>query len=724
MAAGTRSSARRRVTTPTILQMEATECGAASLAMVLGHFGRFLTLEELRLRCGVSRDGSSAANLLRAARQLGLTVTALRLEPEQLSELPLPAILHWRMDHFVVLEGLDGQGGAQINDPAQGRRHVDAAELDRSFTGIAMGMAPAPGFERGGAPSGGWGGLRRRLRGHGPALGFLLMLSLPLILAGLLVPAAAQLFADQVLIGGYDHWLRALLVGMVLVALVTGLATLAQRLVMLQLETSLATTGAFRFMRHVLRLPVVYFAQRRPADLPSRVALNNSLAQLLAADLGVTGLNLLASLAFLGAMAAYAPSMAAIVLGCALLNLLALALLNRSLRESSAKALMAGTRAEGMGREGLQIVEVYKAAGAEGHFVDRLVRMESRRHNLDQDMALRQVMLTALPPLLGTLASAAILVVGGFRIMDGLMTVGALIGFQALMGAFNAPVAKLTLIGSKLQTARATLTMLDDTLQHPVAPEFEQGELRPGAPRQLSGAVTLQDVSFGYSPVAPPLLDGISLSLAPGARLAVVGASGSGKSTLGMLLSGLYQPWSGTVALDGHPLPTIPRALLRRSVAVVNQQVVLFEGTVRDNITLWDPTLTDEIVVDCARDAAIHETIARRADGYAGPVAEDGRNFSGGERARIEIARALTQSPAILVLDEATAALDVATEAAVLRRLRRRGCTMIVIAHRLSAVMECDHVVMLDKGRIVASGRPAALLASGGAFARLMGGSL
>jgi len=710
-----------KVRTPTILQMEAAECGAASLAMVLTYYGRFITLEELRVMCGVSRDGSSAINVARAGRKLGLTVKPKRIELEGLSELTVPAILHWGMDHFLVLEHADATG-AVVNDPASGRRRVDLAELDRSFTGIALTFEPNEQFERGGETAGGWSGLRERLRGHGAALWFLLMLSLPIIVGGLMSAAASQLFIDYVLIGGTTGWFRALMIGMGLLALMTALATYMQRLVMLRLETAVAVAGAFGYMRHVLRLPVAYFAHRRPADMPSRVALNDTLAQTLASDLGTAGLSLLASTAFLAVMLIYAPPLALIVLAFSMVSFGTMILLGRSLREDSQRQLIAQTRAAGMAREGLRIAEAYKASGTEDKFVSQLVSLNARQQNLGQFMAFRQAFLSVLPGLMGTLGAAAVLVVGGFRIMDGVMTIGALVAFQSLMTSFNAPMAQLTQIGVKLQSARAALTMLDDTLRHPEAPEFRQlAEQTDARVPYLAGAVELRGVTFGYSPVEAPLLNNISLSIAAGTRVAIVGGSGSGKSTLGMLLTGLYQPWAGEVLIDGKPLLAIPRQVLRRSVAVVDQRIVLFEGTIRDNIALWNPTLSDETIAECARDAAIHEAVVRRHEAYNSPVAEDGRNFSGGERARIEIARALTQSPSILVLDEATAALDMETEATVLRRLRHRGCTMIVIAHRLSAILECDHAVVLQKGCIVEAGRPRDLLAAGGAFTRLMG---
>ncbi|MDQ1081612.1 cysteine peptidase family C39 domain-containing protein [Pseudoroseomonas cervicalis] len=714
--------------TPTLLQMEATECGAAALGIVLAHHGRWLTLEELRQRCGVSRDGSRAANIARAARALGLEVQAFRAEPEALGEVALPAILHWGMDHFVVLEGRRGRHWF-INDPARGPRRVEEAEFGRQFTGVVLALQPGPEFRRGGAPPSVSRALAGRLDGAWPGFALLLGLSLLLLLPGLLLPAAAQLFIDQVLVARLQDWLLPLLGGMVALALLMAGLTRLQLSLLLRLETRLAVQGSGRFLERLLRLPLGFYAQRHPGDVATRVLLNNRLAILLAGELGRALLALVGALVYLAAMLAYAPDLAAVVAGLAALNLLALQLSARALADDNHRLLSETALGQGEARQGLQLLEAYRAKGAEALLLRRLVARQARVLGLRQGLALRRAVVEALPAALAVLAAGAVLVLGGQRVMAGQMSVGALVAFQGLMAGFAGPLAQLTQLGAQFQDARAYLAMLDDTLRHPLAEEFSPvAEAAPlAAPAlaaapvtgRLRGALELRRVSFGHARLGPPLLRDISFRLPPGARLGLAGGSGSGKSTLGGLIAGLHTPWSGEVLVDGRPLAAWPRARLRGDLALVDQNVVLFEGSVRDNLTLWDPTLSEERLQAACHDAAIHLPILQRG-GYGSPVAEDGRDLSGGQRARLELARALAMEPRILVLDEATAALDAVTEAEVLANLRRRGCTLVMIAHRASALRDCDEVLVLEQGAVIERGAPAALLRQGGAFARLL----
>jgi NHLM bacteriocin system ABC transporter peptidase/ATP-binding protein len=708
-------SARRR--TPTILQMEATECGAAALAIVLAHHGLWLPLETLRIYCGVSRDGSRAGNIARAARQLGLEVQAFRAEPEALRDVALPAILHWGMDHFVVLEG-GGRDRWFINDPARGPIVVSGAEFARKFTGIVLTMRPGSEFRRAGAAPSLPEALSARLRGAEGGFWFLLGLSFLLLLPGLLLPAASQLFVDQILVARMRDWLPALLITMAGLAVLTAGLTFLQLRVLLRLETFLAVRGSRNFLRHMLRLPVTFFAQRHPGDIASRVGLNDRLASLLAGDIGRVLLAMIGAIVYLAAMAAYDALLAGVVLGLAMLNLLALRAVGRGLKDDNHRLLTENAMANGEARQALQMLDTYKAAGSEALVQRRMMGRQARILNLRQDLALRRALTDSLPAALGILSGAAVLVLGGLRVIQGEMTVGALVAFQGLMMSFAAPVQQLTVLGAQIQDARAYLSLLDDTLRHPEAAEFTAPGAA-GAIRRLDGRVELEGVRFGHLPLVPPLLDGISLSIPVGGRLGIVGASGCGKSTLAGLIAGLHQPWNGTIRIDGRALDEIPRAALRGSVAVVDQNVVLFDGTLRDNLSLWDTTLSDERLQAAARDAVIHDDIMARG-GYGARVAEEGRNLSGGQRARIEIARALAQEPRLLILDEATAALDTVTEAALLANLRRRGCTMVVVAHRPSAVRDCDEIIVLEAGRIVQQGQPALLATQDGPYRTLL----
>lgn len=709
----------RRRRTPTVLQMEAAECGAAALGIVLAHFGRWVTLEELRVACNVSRDGSSAAAIVRAARHHGMQVAAQRMEPAHLRTNPMPAIVHWGMNHFLVVEGV-GRGVVYLNDPAQGPRTVSNEEFDRNFTGIVLTLTPGADF----VPSGHKPSIRRalesRMQGTRGALAFVLALSAVLIVPGLLVPVFTQVFVDQVLVNHFDSWLMPLLAGMGICAVVHGLLVWLQRDAMLRFETRVALLGGLRFVNHVVRLPMAYFAQRHPGDVSSRVMLNDRIAQLAAGDIGLVLFNLITASAYLAAMTWYAPRLAAVVLLFALVSLGILSLLSRALADDNRRLLSALTMQTGFAKQGLQMVEGYKANGTEDHLRGRLVSMNARVMNLRQALATRQVRLTALPRLVATAAGGIVLVLGGNMVVAGDLTIGMLVAFQALMAGFMSPVGQLVQLGSKIQDGQAYLQMVNDTMQHPLATEFTDRPAGDGGKARPAGKLEVRNLSFSYSPGVAPLLDGISFTLAPGRRLGIVGASGSGKSTLASLLAGLLQPNQGEILIDDRNIAEMPRAAFRQALAYVDQRSAIFQGTVRDNISLWDPSLPDDRLIAAARLALIHDTILQRPGGYGAAVAEGGTDLSGGQRARLELTRALVRDPRLLILDEATAALDSNTEAALFRHLRGMGATLVVIAHRLTAVRDCDEIIVLEKGRIVQQGDPEVLIGMAGPFRTLM----
>ncbi len=708
----------RRVRTPTVLQMEAVECGAAALGIILAHHGRFVPLEELRLACGVSRDGSRASHVASAARQYGLQVQAFRIEPTPLSGMDLPLIAHWGMNHFVVIEGV-GKRHAWINDPGTGPRRIPVEELDRNLTGVVITATPGPDFKRGGERPRAMSGIRRRLVGNEASFGYALGVSLLLMVPSLLVPAFSQVFVDDILVGRFDSWLQPLLTAMAGTGIAMGLLTWLQLDTLLRLETRLSVGGSAKFLERLTRLPVGFFAQRHPGDVAGRVLLNDRVARLVSGDVGRGLLGLIQALIYALVMAVYDLTLTGVVVLAALVNLAALAWLGRSLSDDNQRLLSRTMRTEGLAKGGLQMIETYRASGTEGMLLAQLAGTRASVSNITQGLALRRAVLEGLPAFVTVLASAAVLVIGGARIMDAQMTVGQLVAFKALAVAFMGPVALLVSVATQMQDAKANLTLLEDTLHHPLAGEFTGAPVKAAVAR-FAGHVELRGITFGHSRLEKPLLDDISLVIEPGRRLGIVGGSGSGKSTLALLIAGLYRPWSGQILIDGRQIDAIPREELRREVAVVDQAGFLFDGTVRDNIAMWDPTLAGERIVDCATDAVIHGEILARRGGYAGPVSEEGRNWSGGQRARIEIARALATDPAILVLDEATAALDNRTEATLMKNLRRRGCTMLIVAHRLNLVRDCDEVIVMERGRIIQRGRPEELAGAEGAFRAML----
>lgn len=709
----------RTVVTPTILQMEAAECGAAALAIVLGYWGRWVSLEELRIACGVSRDGSRASNLLRGARSYGLLAEGVRCEPADLARLAPPFIVFWALNHFVVVEGRRGRTWL-LNDPACGRRRVSDEDFSRGFSGIALILEPGPEFCRGGERPSSVRGLMRRLAGDRAAFMHILVLSLAMLVPGLAVPAFSRAFVDEVLIGRTEGWLLPLVAGMAGTALLMSLLTWLQLHVLLRFEVKLAVTGSAGFLGHVLRLPMAYFSQRFAGDLSQRVLLNDRVATLLGRDLARAVLCLMTAGVFAIVMLQYDALLTLVVVAASLINLLALALLTRHLRDGNQMLLNDTARWNGILRQGLQMIDTLKASGGEALLLVRLSGLQARILQTRQQVALGQVLLATLPSMLSLIATAAVLVVGGMRVMDGGLTIGMLVAFQALMASFSAPLGDLVGLAGQIQDARAYLTRLEDAAHQPQDREFARCAAAGARATRLTGAIELRDVTFGYSPLAPPMIRDFSLVIPAGSRVGIVGTSGSGKSTLGKLIAGLYAPWSGEVLLDGQPIDSISREQLRSAVAMVDQSVVLFEGSVRDNLNLWDETLTDERLSVAARQAAIHDVILSRPGGYGATVAEAGRNLSGGQRSRLEIARALATAPRVLILDEATAALDTVAEREISDNLRRLGCTTIVIAHRLSTIRDCDDIVVLDQGCCVQRGSHAALKDVPGLYRTLM----
>jgi len=712
-------AAGRGPRTPTMMQIEAVECGAAALGMILGYYGRWVALDELRVTCGVSRDGSRASNVFKAAVHYGLEGQAFKVEPDDLATLDMPAIIFWEMNHFVVVEGRSGRRW-RLNDPARGRRWVSEQEFDEAFTGVTLCFRPGPDFRREGSRPSVMTGLMRRIEGEKRAFALLLLASLVLVVPGLLVPTFSKIFIDYYLVGQFNDWLIPLLLGMSATALLSGAATWLQLDLLARFEGKLALEGASGFLRWTMRLPMTFFAQRSSGEVVGRITLNDRLARLVTGEVARSVLNVVTALVFLVVMAQYDLGLAALALFFALVTLVALGWMLRDLADQNQILLNETNRLRGQAMQGLQMIDTIKAAGAENTLFARLAGLRARMLAHRQNVAGRIALVSGLPVFLSTAAAAAVLVVGGNSIMAGEMTVGTLVGFQGLMAAFTAPLVQLVLQSAQLQDARVHMRLIDDSLGQPMDEEFTESTLAGPAAGKLRGHVEFRDVTFGYSRLEEPLVRDFRLSIDPGRRIALVGGSGSGKSTVARLVSGLYRPWSGELLLDGTPSRLVPRDVLRRSVAVVEQAIFLFEGTVRDNLTLWDDTIPEERMVAAAKAACIHDFIAGRPGGYSSRVAEGGFNLSGGQAARLEIARALIQEPSLLILDEATAALDAETEARLVENLRRVGCTTLVIAHRLSTVRDCDEIIVVDGGRILERGSHDRLKAAGGAYAALL----
>jgi NHLM bacteriocin system ABC transporter peptidase/ATP-binding protein len=715
----------RAVRSPTVLQMEAVECGAAALAIVLAHHGRWVPLEELRVACGVSRDGSKASNVVKAARVYGLAAKGYKKEPQALRTLPLPAILHWNFNHFLVLDGFR-KGRVFLNDPATGPREVTEAELDEAFTGVVMTFEPGPGFRPAGEPPRLIAALRRRLAGSRGALAFVLLAGLALAVPALVVPVFSKVFVDNVLLEGRRDWLSPLLYAMGLAALMLGALTWIQQVYLLRLETRLAVGSSSRFLWHVLRLPSEFFSQRFAGDISSRVAINDRVAQLLSRELATNALGALMIGFFAFVLFRYDAVLTLVGIAVVSLNVVALRFVSRRRVDGNRRLVVDQGKLLGTAIGGLQTIETLKATGGESALFARWAGYQAKVVNGQQELEQFSQILDAVPPLLSAVNTALILGVGGLRVIHGSLSLGGLVAFQLLMASFIAPINRLVSLGGRLQTVEGDMNRLDDVLRYRLDAGAAQGEaaaLPPaGSAVRLDGALELRDVSFGYSRLDPPLIEGFSLTLKPGSRVALVGGSGSGKSTLSRLVTGLYEPWSGEILFDGRRRSEIPAAVLTASLATVDQNVFLFEGSVRENLTLWDSTVPLPEVVAAAKDACIHEDVAARSGGYDSPVDEGGANWSGGQRQRLEIARALVGRPSLLVLDEATSALDPTTESRIDESLRRRGCTCLIVAHRLSTIRDADEIIVLEKGKVVQRGTHDELKGVDGPYARLIGG--
>ena len=717
-------SLKQRVTTPVLLQMHASECGAACLGSVLAHFGRWVPLTELREKCEVSRDGSSAASIARAARHYGLECNGLSVRADQLPKLPFPLILFWQFSHFLILEGFDGRS-FYLNDPATGRRKLSAEEFSRGFSGIALRIKPGDEFTPGGARPGLFEQLRTLLAGSWSVLTGVIACALMLTLLALVIPASLGVFIDEVLAnrGRWGGLVAALLGGGVLVYVLS----LLKHRFLKRLAVRISVTGYDRGLSQLLRLPVAFFEHRLVGDLTDRVSSIDRIAKNLTEQFLVLLIDMAMSAVLVIAMLAYDVRLTLAVLLLAVLH----GLLAHFLGAFRAVRSQAMRREQGLligvGMQMLSHADNLRMTGADDRFFSRWSGQQARELHARQLYSELGSVNAALPGLIAALRAAAILGIGGSLVIAGEMTLGSLVAFYILAEMFLAPIGRFLEFADKRQALETDLQRLEDVSRTAEDPVFRRR--RPGSESiptlggrlQLAGRLELRGLTFGYNRSRGPLIQDFNLTIEPGQRVAVVGPSGSGKSTLARLVAGICQPWSGDILFDGHRRDEIPEEVLRRSVSMVDQEAVLFSASLRDNITLWNPAVPDEVIGAATRDACIHDEILLRPQGYATLVEEGGVNFSGGQRQRLEIARALVGNPTVLVLDEATSALDAATEEAVDEALRRRGVTCLIVAHRLSTVRDADEIIVLDKGAEVQRGTHDALIADrAGTYYRLI----
>ena len=726
---------RKIAKVPVVMQMEATECGAASLAMVLAYFGRWLPLEQVRLDCGVGRDGSNAGNLLKAARTYGLKAQGYRCSLDGVKKMSFPLIVHWNFNHFVVLCGFKKEQ-AVLCDPGRGRVTVTMKEFDEAFTGIALTFEKSEAFTPGGRPRSILVFVRSRLHSAlGPFL-FVAAITFLIAVAGMAAPVFSRIFMDEILSGKNAAWLTPFLAALGALFLFQTAVSLLQTVCLLKIRGKLAVSANSGFMWHVLRLPIEFFSQRYAGDIAQRQQSNEGIAETLIAHLAPMALNLAMLFFYFFVMLQYSPLLTVIGLFTAVLNLAVTQYVSGK-RINLARAQMrdAGKLAA-TALSGIEMIETIKASGAENGFFERWSGLNASVNSAEVGFAKLGSTLGILPTLLTGLANLTVILLGAALIMKGRFTVGMLLAFQGFLSAFMSPVDALLTVGQKFQEMRTSMERVEDVMNYPADVEYDEEsetetkeadgqdhkEAAKGLPsfEKLRGRLELRDITFGYSRLAPPLIRDFSLTLPPGGTVALVGSSGCGKSTLAKLMSGLYQPWGGEIRYDGKLRSEIPRMVFTGSLAVVDQDVILFEDSITENIRIWDKSIEDFEIIMAARDAQIHEDIMSREGGYGVIVRENGKNFSGGQCQRLEIARVLAQDPTIVILYEATSALDARTEFEVIHSIRERGITCVIVAHRLSTIRDCDEIIVLEDGCVVERGTHEELYAKGGAYSRLI----
>ena len=708
--------------TPTVFQMEATECGAASLSMIFGYFGKFLPLEQMRIETGVSRDGCNAGNIMRAAKRYGLECRGFRKEPEALRELDMPCIIHWNFNHFVVLEGFKTSGFGKkrqeyviLNDPAVGRRKLTVEDFDEGFTGVVLTFKFTDAFEKEKKKNTAWSMLKQRLAGQYGVLFKLFYIGLLMVFPGLILPVLSQMFIDDILVAGYTDWLTKLLVFMgALIALKFGLQYYRD-LVLQKLKSKMSLTSSISFLMHMLHLPMGFFDQRYAGDLVNRMSNNTEVSEFLAGDLAETVLNILVAAFYLAILLFYSPLLTAIGMINVVVCLGVVYFSKQVISEASIKQQLSGGKLFGAICAGLSITDTLKASGSESEYVSRILGYQVKHSNLEQEQTAFQKILNAIPETVGNITDVLMLLAGGILVINGHLSLGMLTAFTSLFDSFIEPVNKLVTFAQKIQTMKASITRVEDVQKYPEDERYEteSGQLQQ---QKLSGAIELRDISFGYSTLKPALVEAFNFKLKSGETIAFVGPSGCGKSTVSKIVSGLYHPWDGQVLLDGKPIQSISKGCLNASIATVSQNIVLFSGTIRDNITMWNTAVREEDMIQAAKDACIHDFIITCPGGYDYVLNENAANLSGGQRQRLEIARALATKPSILVMDEATSALDPVVEHEVLKNIKRRGITCVIVAHRLSAFRDCNQIVVMKNGKIVQRGNHTELMTQDGLY--------
>ncbi|MBQ6090291.1 MAG: NHLP family bacteriocin export ABC transporter peptidase/permease/ATPase subunit [Lachnospiraceae bacterium] len=706
---------------PVVMQMEMLECGAASLTMVLAYYDKWIPLEQVREDCSVSRDGSNAKNILIAARNYGLTAKAYRYDPERLKEVgKFPMIVHWEFNHFIVLNGFKGNK-VYVNDPARGDVVMTYDQFDEGYTGICLMFEPGENFEPSGTKKSVLAFAKSRLKGASVAIAFVSITTFISSVIGIILAGFSRVFMDRLLTGNDPDWLLPFIIGLSGVVIVQIISSCINAIYSYKIDGKMAIVGNMTFMWKVLRLPMKFFSQRLAGDIQQRQASNASIAGTLVNTVSPLILQTFMLVFYLVVMIRYSLLLTMVGL-VSLVGQIFVSRIISAKRVNITRVMMRDSgKLAAATVSGIEMIETIKASGAENGYFEKWSGYQASVNTQNVRFMRINSYLGLIPPVLSALAGNAVLILGVYLCMRGEFSVGMVMAFQGFLEAFMQPAEQLIDAGQQVQELRTEMERVEDVMKYPVDVEYADSEIDEDADYdKLSGTVELKNITFGYSRLAPPLIENFSMKLETGSRVAFVGSSGCGKSTLAKLISGLYQPWEGEILFDGKHINEIDKSVFTGSVAVVDQDITLFEDTIENNIKMWDNTIEDYEMMMAARDARIHDDIMQREGGYRYRLTEGGRDFSGGQRQRLEIARVLAQDPTIIILDEATSALDAKTEFEVVNAIKQRDITCIVIAHRLSTIRDCDEIIVFDQGKVVERGTHEELMALNGAYTQLV----
>jgi NHLM bacteriocin system ABC transporter peptidase/ATP-binding protein len=719
------SALNAKAVTTSVIQMEAVECGAASLKMILGYYGKHISLEKLREECGVNRDGSKAINIIKAARKFDLEPEGYKVEEiKELKDVEFPAIIHWNFNHFLVLEGFK-KGVFYLNDPALGHRKVSYEDFNAAFTGVILTFKKTENFKKSGKKSNLINALKERTKGYEKVILVLFLVGLLMVIPGLVIPIFSRIFVDEILISHATDWIWPLVGGMALTALFRAFLQHFQLNVLMKAQNKLDIVSSAQYFWHVLKLPIQFFHQRDNGEIGSRIVLNQQISNLITGQIARNLLDLIVVVFYFALMLQYDVTLSIIALIFALMNIFSVRLIGSKRIEKYFSLSVTSGKLYGTTLGGIKTIETLKAMGRENDFFVKWNGSFAKVINQKQKLAAFESYFGLVPRFIAQFQTLIILILGASKIMDGQISVGMLVAFQSLVASFSAPISSLVGLGTTLQELEGDMNRIDDVMRAEPDPSIDQKVVVKDdnyklISKKLEGYIEFKNVTFGYSKVSEPLISNLSLKINPGERIALVGGSGSGKSTVAKLLMGFYEPWEGEILFDGVNRNKLPRQVINNSLSMVSQDIYLFSGPLRDVLTLHDTTISDNMLINACKDANIHEVIASKPNAYDYELSEGGKNFSGGQRQRLEIARSLVTNPTMLVLDEATSALDPTTEKLIDENIKKRKCSVVVVAHRLSTIRDSDEIIVLDRGEIIERGTHEQLVKNKGRYFRLI----